>query len=90
MAHRRSSRVCLGELTRDGSASSSTFGVLDPLGDGMDLGFAEKPSPHDLVMFDPGVHSLKRGCSPLKMSKSSSTGLLPTKSASSPMVFVIA
>lgn len=52
----------------------------------MHLGFVEEPGPRDLVMSDPSVQSLKRACSPPKLSKSSSPGLSPTNIASSPAV----
>lgn len=61
------------------SISSSAFGPLSPLGDVMDLGKSEEPSPRDLVMFDPRVLSLKRAHSPPKPTKSSSPRLSPTE-----------
>lgn len=64
------------DLSKDGFASATVFGVLGPLGDSMDLGFAEEAGPRDLHMVDYGARSLKRCYSPSKMPKSSSRASL--------------
>lgn len=74
--------MSLGDLSGDGFASTTRFGALGLLDDGMDLGFVEEAGPHDLLMIDYGAQSLKRVCNLLKMLKSSSCGISPTKAAS--------
>lgn len=57
---------------------NSAFGIPGLLGNMMELGQSEEPSPRDAVMSDPGVVSLKRTRSPPKLPHPCPIGALVT------------
>lgn len=84
VVHRCLSGVSNGDPSSDGGALPTAFGTLGPLGDSMELGFAEEASPQDMRMVDYGALSLKRGRSPSKPPNSTSCGISSLKVVSSP------